>query len=74
MAHSTMSDLTVEEFKQVVREVLIQTLTELSSKSDEDMDICDDLKLEFQHSLAAVETGIKTTPVQDIAERLGLTW
>ena len=74
MAHSTVADLTIEEFKQLVREVVVQTLSEILGDSDEGLELRDDFKVELQHSLAAVEAGVKTVPAEKIAARLGLTW
>lgn len=74
MAHSTVADLTIDEFKKLVREVVIQTLTEIFGDPDEGLELRDDFKIELQRSLAAVEAGGKTVPAHDVAAKLGLTW
>ena len=74
MAHSTVADLTVDEFKQLIREVVIQTLSEMSGDPDEGLELNDEFKLELQRSLATVETGGKIMPAHEVAARLGLTW
>ena len=74
MAHSTVADLTVDEFKKLIREVVIPTLSEMLGDPNEGLELNDELKLELQRSLAAVEAGGKTTPAHEVAARLGLTW
>jgi len=74
MAHSTVADLTVDEFKNLIREIVIQTFTEMFGDPDEGLELDDEFKLELQRSLATVETGGQTIPAQEVAARLGLTW
>ena len=74
MADSKVADLTVQEFKELVREIVIQTLLEMLGDPDEGLELRDDFAAELQRSLAAVEAGDKTIPVQEVATRLGLTW
>lgn len=68
-----ISDLSVDEFKELIREVVIQTLTEMFGDPDEGLELRDEFKLELQRALATAETG-KTSPAHDVAARLGLTW
>ncbi len=74
MADSKVADLTVQEFKELVREIVIQTLMEMLGDPDEELELRDDFAAELQRSLATVEAGGKTIPVQEVATRLGLTW
>jgi hypothetical protein len=74
MADSKVADLTVQEFKELVREVVIQTLLEMLGDPDEGLELRDDFAAELQRSLATVEAGGKTIPTQEVATRLGLTW
>ena len=74
MAHSTVADLTIDEFKKLIREVVIQTLSEMFSDPDEGLELRDDFQVELQRSFAAVQAGGKTIPVQEVAAKLGLTW
>ena len=69
-----VADLTVDEFRQLVREVVIQTLSEALGDPDEGLELRDDFAIELRRSLAAVEAGGKTVPAQEVAARLGLTW
>ena len=74
MARSKVADLTIDEFMELIREVLIQTLSEMLSDPDEGLELRDDFGEKLRRSLATVEAGGKTVPLQEIAERLGLTW
>ncbi len=74
MARSKIADLTIDEFRELVREVVIQTLSEMLGDPDEGLELHDDFAKELQRSLAAVKAGGKTVPVEEVAERLGLTW
>ena len=74
MSYSTVADLTVDEFRDLVREIVIQTFTDMFGDPDEELELRDDFKIELQRSLAAVQAGGKTIPVQEVVSRLGLTW
>lgn len=69
-----MADLTINEFRELVQEVVIQTLSEMMGDPDEGLELRDDFVEELKQSLANVEAGGKTVPAQKVAERLGLTW
>ncbi|MBC7223802.1 MAG: hypothetical protein H5T59_05955 [Anaerolineae bacterium] len=74
MAPERVTDLTVDEFKALVREVVMETLCELLGDPDEGLELREDFAEELRRSLAAVEAGGETIPAREVAERLGLTW
>ncbi|MBM3135553.1 MAG: hypothetical protein FJZ89_09800 [Chloroflexi bacterium] len=74
MAYSTVADLTVEQFKDLMRQVVIQTLSEVLGDPDEGLELRDDITVRMQRSLAALQAGTKTIPAQEVAAKLGLTW
>ena len=69
-----VADLTINQFKELIREVVIHTLSEMMDDPDEGMELRDDFAEELQHSLTSLEAGTKTIPAQEVAERLGLIW
>ncbi len=69
-----VADLTINEFRELVQEVVIQTLSEMMGDPDEGLELRDDFVEELKQSLANVEAGGKTVPAQKVAERLELTW
>jgi hypothetical protein len=74
MAHSTVADLSIDEFKNLIREVVAQTLTEMLGDPDEGLDLRDELRTALQRSLAVVEAGGRTIPAAEVAAKLGLNW
>ncbi len=69
-----VADLTIDEFRELVHEVVIQTLSEMMIDPDEGLELRDDFVEEMKQSIADVKAGGKTVPAQKVAERLGLTW
>ena len=69
-----VADLTIDEFRGLVRAVIIQTLSEMLDDPDEGLKLRDDFAEELLSSLAAEETGGKTVSAQKAAGKLGLTW
>ena len=67
-----IADLTIDEFRGLVQEVVIQTLSGMMGDPDEGLELRDDFVEELKQSLADMEAGVKTVPAQKVAERLGL--
>jgi hypothetical protein len=74
MTHATVADLTVDQFTDLMRKVVLQTLAELLGDPDEGLELRRDMKARIQQSLAAVKAGGKIIPAEEVATRLGLTW
>jgi hypothetical protein len=74
MTTAMVADLTVDEFKDLVREVVTQTIADVLSDPDEGLALREDLRNDLQQSLAAARAGIGTTPAEAVAARLGLGW
>jgi hypothetical protein len=74
MENNTINDLTVDQLKALVREVVIQTLAEMFCDPDEGLELRDDIKIKIQRSLADVKAGENIIPAEDVAAKLGLTW
>ncbi len=74
MGGSKVADLTIDEFRELVREIVIQTLFEMLGDPDQGLELREDLTEELRRSLGAVQAGGKTVPVKEVAQRLGLTW
>ena len=73
MTQTTVSELSVDELKKLIREVVIQTFSEILSDPDEGLELRDEFELELEQALAAAETS-QTSPAHNVAARLGLTW
>lgn len=72
MAHSKVADLTIDEFRSLIREVVVQTLAEMLGDPDAGLELRDDFRTALEHSLASVQAGEKTIPAQDVAAKWGL--
>ena len=71
---SKVADLTIDEFRDLVRAVVMQTLSEILNDPDEGLELRDGFAEELQHSLAVADADSKTVSAQKVAEKLGLTW
>ena len=74
MSQLKVTDLTIEEFQELVRETVLQTLLEILSDPDSGLELQEYLKEELRSSIKYVETGGEMMPVHEVAEKLGLTW
>ena len=70
MASPRIADLTVNEFKQLVRESVVQSITGLLGDPDDGLRLREDFAEELQRSLREVESGGRTTSLSDAADRL----
>ena len=77
MTEPRVADLTIQEFKELIREVVIETLetlAEVLEDPDEGLELREDILQRLERSLAEVESGAKTIPAEEVAKRLGLSW
>jgi hypothetical protein len=72
MAYSTVADLTMDEFKGLVKEVVSQTIFELLGDPDDGLELREEIQERLHRSLAA--SSLKTKSAQEVAEKLGLEW
>ena len=74
MAHSRIADLSVDEFKDLIREALTQAMVEILGDSDEGLELREDIKAALQRSVEADQAGGDTIPAETVAAKLGLEW
>ncbi|HID54034.1 MAG TPA: hypothetical protein EYP41_18605 [Anaerolineae bacterium] len=72
MSYTHVADLTVEEFKDLVQEVVAETILELFDDPDEGLELREEIRERLNRSL--VRTTGQTRSAQDVAARLGLDW
>ena len=70
MTSPRIADLTVNEFKQLVRESVVQSIAGLLGDPDGGLRLRQDFAEELERSLAEVDAGGRTTSLSDVAERL----
>ena len=69
-----VADMTIDDIRELVQEVVLETLSEIIGDPDEGLELRGDFAEELKQSLANVEAGGKMVPAQTVAERLGLVW
>jgi len=74
MLETKISDLTIDEFRSLVREIVRQTLTEMLTDPDEGLALQDGLETALRRSIKAVNEGAPTYEANDAAKRLGIEW
>ena len=74
MSPARVADLTVDEFKHLIQQVVTETMVELLGDPDAGLELREDIKAKLQRSLAAVQVGDNTIPVEIVAAKLGLDW
>ena len=71
MAYAKVADLTIDEFKDLIQEVVAETLLELFDDPDEGLVLREEVKERLRRSLTSTN---QTRSAQDVAARLGLDW
>ena len=70
MNHPRMGDLTVSEFKELLRETMAQSFTEMLGDPDEGLELREDFAEELRRSLADVRADEQTSSLSDVVGRL----
>ena len=66
--------MTLDESKNLIREVVEQKILDLLSDPDAGLELREEFKAELQQSLEAIQAGGTTVTAQEVANRLGLDW
>jgi len=75
MTYATVSELSVNELRVLIREVVEETLVNLMADPDEGLELRDDVKAFLQTSIESVRSSeMATRPAKQVAERLDLEW
>ncbi len=70
MNHPRIADLTVAEFKELLRETMTQSFAEALGDPDEGLELREDFAEELRRSLADVRTEGQTSSLTDVVGRL----
>ncbi len=74
-APTTVGDLSIEEFKQLVHQIVLDTLRELIADPDEGLPLREDFAAALQQTLHAVKEEQATLyTAEDVAKETGLEW
>lgn len=69
-----MIELTVDELKQIIGEVVEQKLSEMLGDPDEGLELREDIEARLRRSLEAERRGTRGIPAQEVAAQLGVEW
>lgn len=72
--HATIADLTVDEFSDLVRKVVTQTIADMFGDPDAGLELRQDLQVALRRSMDTIQSGGRTMPAAAVAARLGLEW
>jgi hypothetical protein len=74
MLGNKISDLTVDEFRNLVRDIVRETINEMLTDPDEGLALQDGLEEALRHSIKAVNEGEPTYDAGEVAKKLGIDW
>jgi len=72
MLNSHVSDLTIDEFKLLIRETVEQTLTEFLAGPDKGLELRKSIKSALERSVKSVREGGAIYSAEEVARDLGL--
>ena len=74
MVANKVSELSVDEFRDLIRETVKQTLAELLFDPDEGLELRPEIEKALLRSMKVVRESGKTYDAEDTAKELGLDW
>ena len=75
MATTTIAELSITEFKNLIRETINETIIEFFSDPDEGLILKEDIAEYLISSIKALKAGkLETTSAREVAKNLGLEW
>lgn len=74
MIEQRVADLSITEFRELLRAIVLQTMLELLGDPDAGLELREEFVETLRQSIASVEAGGELTPAEKVAARLGLEW
>lgn len=75
MTVTTIAELTIPEFKNLMRETFNELLLELYQDPDEGLELREEFAKRLSESARKLNAGeLKTSSGEEVAQRLGLEW
>jgi hypothetical protein len=72
MNQTKVADLTIDEFRKLIQDVVIQTISDLIKDPDHDLDLNPDIEMRLRESLAEYKMDSSLPDAQSVADKLGL--
>ncbi len=75
MAYTTVAELSIADFKNLIRETVNETILEFFSDPDEGLMLKEDIAEYLTTSIKTLKAEkLETTSAEDVAKNLGLKW
>ena len=75
MAHTTVAELSITDFKNLIRETVNETIIEFFPDPDEGLILKEEIAEYLTSSIKTLKTGkLETTSAEEVAKNLGLEW
>lgn len=75
MSDLSVADLTVDELRGLIRQVVTETITDLLADPDAGLELREEFEVALQRSLEQRQSGRQETrAIEDVARELGLEW
>jgi hypothetical protein len=74
MNGSSVADLTVEELRDLIREVVAEAIADLFADPDSGLELHEEFQHALRGSLQSSDAHAQASPAEDVARRLGLEW
>ncbi|NHZ72547.1 MAG: hypothetical protein GWP17_05645 [Aquificales bacterium] len=74
MNQTKVAELTIDEFRSLIQEVVTQTLSDWVEDPDHGLDLKPDVEMRLRESLAEYKTSPSLPDAQSVADKLGLEW
>ena len=74
MASAKVADLTIDELRGLIRDVMSETLRDVLDDPDQGLEIRAEMMAQIRRSLANLSSTTKTHSADEVAARLGLEW
>ena len=73
MTQETVNNLSIAELRKLIRDIVIQTFSEITVDPDEGLELNAEFRSELRQALATKSTD-GTFPAHEVAAKLGLNW
>lgn len=67
-----IKELTIEQFKALIEDTIEAKMEEIFGDPDEGLELTDEAKAKIEESLAAYKHGEKGTPLEKVADEMGI--
>ena len=69
MTSQKVSDLTITEFRELIKETLMETIAELTKDPDDGLELREEFVAEVQRMMGPVEAGEPIIPIEEVARK-----